>query len=215
MANIIPDKAWVIKKNQKFKKYFAIMAYKLILTKVKELSKEEHALSPYIRTFEYYGLSTMNAYYYPFKYFVAQPSIWQFHEQRKWFTEASNWHLDANWGTNRYLVLYPMHNEALSLFMIRLRKGIVKLMKGCFLEKFLMNGAVREDQLMENPEKELPVPTPEWNIPKKVWVIWDAGIKNSRATNQMAVENMRRKAKLSGFELTVVDSANAEQYVDK
>ena len=33
MANINTDKAWVIKKNQKFKKYFAIMAYKLILTK--------------------------------------------------------------------------------------------------------------------------------------------------------------------------------------
>ena len=52
-------------------------------------------------------------------------------------------------------------------------------------------------------------------MPKKVWVIWDTGIKNSRATNQLSVDNMRKKAKESGFELTVVDKINFKDYVEQ
>ena len=50
-------------------------------------------------------------------------------------------------------------------------------------------------------------------MPKKVWIIWDTGIKNSRATNQLSVDNMRKKAKESGFELTVIDNTNIKDYI--
>ena len=52
-------------------------------------------------------------------------------------------------------------------------------------------------------------------MPKKVWVIWDTGIKNSRASNQLSVNYMRKKVKESGFELTVVDKINFKEYVEQ
>ena len=46
-----------------------------------------------------------------------------------------------------------------------------------------------------------------------MWVIWDTGIKNSRASNQLSVDYMRKKVKESGFELTVVDKISFKEYV--
>ena len=87
-------------------------------------------------------------------------------------------------------------------------------MKGSFLHRvFFAKEAPK--RLYDN--KEVPMvanQTQSWDaLPKKVWVIWDTGIKNSRATNQLSVENMRKKAKESGFELTVIDKINFKNYV--
>ena len=50
-------------------------------------------------------------------------------------------------------------------------------------------------------------------MPKKVWVIWDTGIKNSRATNQLSVDNMKKKVNESGFDLIIIDNNNIKDYV--
>ena len=57
---------------------------------------------------------------------------------------------------------------------------------------------------------------PQWDsLPKKVWAIWDSGLKNSKAVHQLAVANMRRKVKESGFTLYFVDKSNVGEYLEK
>ena len=87
-------------------------------------------------------------------------------------------------------------------------------MKGSFLHRvFFAKEALHG--LYDNKEVSVVTnQTQSWDaLPKKVWVIWDKGIKNSKATNQLSVDNMRKKVKESGFELTVIDNANIKDYV--
>ena len=91
-------------------------------------------------------------------------------------------------------------------------------MEGLFLHRFLLMGEDSEPYLIPNPEKaeKWEKPSPKWDrLTRKVWVIWDKGLEHSPISNQLAIENMRRKASASGFELTVVSTENVQELIGK
>jgi hypothetical protein len=71
--------------------------------------------------------------------------------------------------------------------------------------------------IKENKEKPFVNATNEqWlSLPKIIWLFYDSGFEKAAITYQICVENIRRIAKKSGWEVREVTLANGHQYLDE
>ena len=67
---------------------------------------------------------------------------------------------------------------------------------------------------VERPTTNLSAPT--WSaLPKIVWLFWYTGLKRASIGNAVCIENLRRRAEESGFEVREVNNSNIEHYIGK
>ena len=71
--------------------------------------------------------------------------------------------------------------------------------------------------IKENKEKPFVNPNNEqWlSLPKIIWLFYDSGFEDIPITYQLCVENLKRVAKRSGWEVKQVSSSNGHLYLDQ
>lgn len=52
-------------------------------------------------------------------------------------------------------------------------------------------------------------------LPKIVWLFWNTGISKASIGNRVCIENLKRNAEKSGFEVREVNNSNIEHYIGK
>ena len=186
--------------------YLALLTLRILEERSKELKTD------LMGAMQDYGMALMNTFYALQKMEVQMP-IKEANKQVKYMTDLPEDELTAYFGPFR-CCLYLNKQTPLRTHLERVKKGDAQVMGGSFLHRVFF-GKDAPSGLYQN--KEVPTiynETKTWDtLPKKAWVIWDTGIQNSKATNQMSVEHMRKKVKESGFELTVVDNTNMKDHV--
>ena len=166
---------------------------------------------------DYFGIFNINCHYAPYKIKV----FWKNSQPQKIIQNLAKYDIQefyANVGNLRYIEFSTIPNE-LNDFLEKVKAdttGKIKgVMNGSYIQKMYFPNA-SEPFIYENKERPFVNTSAEpWKtLPKIIWVYWDKGLKNSRASTQLCVENLRRMGAISGLVVNEVNDTNLGSYLD-
>lgn len=165
-----------------------------------------------------YGLFTINSRYFPNKIKTIFENL--FAEKIYWnIAIYSLEELEQSVGPQRYVVVMPFQEWIGNKLQNTIDRNSSELIHPrSFVAKYLLldspDYSYVFQKAVERPIANLSAPT--WSsLPKIVWLFWDSGLRRASIGNAVCIENLRRSAEKSGFEVREVNNSNIEHYIGK